>query len=152
MFTKSSLADLTGLEPRQVTFLIDKGVIKSADGGGKRGANFSFSRRDAVDACVAAELFRFGITYKVIKSFLDEFRDPHDGYDYDTRNIYSDTGEKAKKWLILRSGTKGFKATVMHAERPQVERKMSKAIIGCIVIDMARIEDRVEAAEAANLE
>jgi hypothetical protein len=144
MFTKSSIAELTCLEPRQVTFLIDKGVIQSVEGGGKRGANFHFSRRAAVDACVAAELFRFGITYKVINSFLVDFRD---GYDYDTRNIYSDTGEKAKKWLILRSGAKGFEATVMHAERPKVEQKMSKTIIGCIVIDMAQIEDRVENAD-----
>jgi hypothetical protein len=144
MFTKSTLAELTGLEPRQVTFLVDKGVVQSAGGGGKRGANFSFSRRDAVDACVAAELFRFGVTYKVIKSFLNEFRD---GYDYGSRNISSKTGAKGAKWLVLRSGTKGFNATIMHAERPDVEQKMNKAIIACIVIDMARIEDRVETAD-----
>lgn len=146
MFTKKSLSELTGLEPRQVTFLIDQKVIQSAEGGGRRGANFRFSRRDAVDACVAAELFRFGITYTVINAFLEDFRKE---YDYGTRNIYSDTGKKANKWLFLQAGAdKVFKATVMHAERPKVEQKMNKSAIACIVLDMALIEDRIEKADS----
>jgi hypothetical protein len=143
MFSKAQIAELTGLEPRQITFLIDKGVIQTAGGGGKRGANFSFSGHDAVDACVAAELFRFGITYKVIAAFLTDFRH---GYDYGGRNIDSQTGAKGGKWAILRAGAKGFEAIILHADRPKVEGKMSRGMIACLVIDMARIEDRVEKA------
>jgi hypothetical protein len=140
MFTKSSLAELSGLDPRSVTFLIDKGVIRPDSGGGRRGANFSFSWNGALDACVAAELFRFGITYKVINAFLKDFRK---SYDYGSRMIKSEAGTKGGKWLILRPEGKNFRAIIVHAERPKVEERK---ITACIVIDMALIEDRVEAA------
>jgi hypothetical protein len=144
MFTKASLAALAQLEPRQVTFLIDKGIIKSAGGGGKRGANFSFDRRAAVDACVAAELVRFGQTYKVINNFLDKFRKD---YNYGEHMVSSETGAKVGgKWLILCLSDKGFEALVRLAPVPLLERHMKDGR-SRIVIDMARIEDRVEAAD-----
>jgi hypothetical protein len=144
MFTKASIAELTGLEPRQVTFLIDKGVIQSADGGGKRGANFHFSPGDAVDACVAAELFRFGITYKIIKNFIDDFRKE---YHYGEHMVSSETGAKVgRKWLILCAGDKSFDALVRLDARPGLERDLKDGR-SRIVIDMTKIEDRVENAD-----
>lgn len=74
-FTRKEISEKTGLQPRQIQFYTDAGVVGFEEGsGGTRGKARKYSEEHMKDFMIVKELADYGITYTKIKQILDNLK------------------------------------------------------------------------------
>jgi DNA-binding transcriptional MerR regulator len=146
VYSSSEIGKATGLNARQIQFLTENGVLVPVEGGGQRGRARQFTAFGVVEALLAAKLMKFGVTVRVIKNFIEDFRAKP--YRYTVSMVDSESGKRAYPYLIFyidTSAKEGYQAIfVPNGGNKAVAEMERKEIPEAFMINFRYIHEAIE--------
>ncbi len=143
-FTKKEVSAITELNPRQVQFYTEQGVVTPAEDRGEgRGKTRRYSKKNLADFFVIKEMADFGVPVGIVRSLVSHLS---------WGPILNAAAEfkkdpAARHYLIL------FKRGAEYSHKIQTVEKSDRAILtiklmdgypGCFVIDLNRMFEKLE--------